>query len=471
MFFDVDLDENGPNLVPLLSRNFHREEMGENSTYFYMDESARGKRSNREKQQQQLRSRRDIDDIDCISQEENLKHTINYTSVSDRLKGVRIFDNVKFYMRDVSYEQLFDERIRLANNVFDHFGSGCSEIANGCDNDRVADILISQLAFGIVKFLNDKILRNEDKIGRVIFRNSKFMFALTSDFASNHLIKVRDISDVRLLKNLLNEDRSNQRLYDTEGPSVGIVEPSDAVFGSGNNNNEYCCDGEESQFDDRWDEMRKQLFSKVPMNVDSGLSCGGDDGDGDSYHHQYYSFDDYDDEEIRNGDADARWGTVQNETAMLLFVDREAIINMLDYIRYFAPANPSDRYRICIDRREDVASGSDGSSKNDKSEVSRNTKHTLKESVKVISPSTHITTQFNNTVPDFKTSVKSLLLLMLDKCLTRSVRNNGEESKRLKSSLPNIHLGIIDTIGEIKVKIQAPEDITARGNFTYCDLK
>lgn len=362
---------------------------------------------------------------------------------NDESRGFRLFDGALFSIKDVSSEELFLDRIKIAYSAFEKY----VEPTLLKSPVQITRALLTALGACIVRYFSKRSVNNSHKpvITEIINLNSPLMFCTTSDFCRSYLYTKTTDND-NMLDRALNVFGT-----DTASSTVDITAA----------NTQY------NNIPDEWKECR-ELWSKsskiLSSLVEGGVNTdlGQDDGD-------YYT----------STDSNKRR---EVEALLFLLCDFETLHNYLSYIIYMTPNDLNRRYNVqfdclkrfkssnetivnastacCIERAEqktnDLTKSALSSYILQKSSEKKTNDIANQEEEVVYDDSIRI----ENIVERNTDLVKNLLLMLFDKNVSYLLdngfdnlnrrRNYSNISKEIGSS--TIYTGIIDTVGQVATR-------------------
>lgn len=129
---------------------------------------------------------------------------------NDESIGFRSFDGALFSIKDVSSEELFLERVKLAYGAYE------TDVEPNLVKSpvQITKSILTALGASIVYYFSKKSLNNDGRpiINEIIHLNSPLMFCTNSDFCKSYLyVKTENKDDNILIKafKIFGDDRSS----------------------------------------------------------------------------------------------------------------------------------------------------------------------------------------------------------------------------------------------------------------------
>lgn len=163
----------------------------------------------------------------------NIKNSINVINKSnDESRGFRLFDGALFSIKDVSSEELFLERMKIAYGAYETY----VEPNLVKSPVQITKSILTALGASIVYYFSRKSLNNDGKpiINEIIHLNSPLMFCTNSDFCKSYLYVKTENKDYNILNkafqifgNGSSSSDDNLNNYSNSTKNNGIVSDDD----------------------------------------------------------------------------------------------------------------------------------------------------------------------------------------------------------------------------------------------------
>lgn len=400
---------------------------------------------------------------------------------NDESRGFRLFDGALFSIKDISSEELFLNRVKIAYSAFNKY----VEPSLLKSPEKITKVMLNALAATIVRYFSKQAYGSANKpvITKIVYLNSPQMFCNTSDFCRSYMY-VKSNENDSLIDDAIKVFGSEQipDFNNRDGNSGGDNFQSNYEIPS-----PVDIPAEWVECAKQWsrsEEIMKSLAGEIDMAVEP-------DNIVDSF---------------SNFNVDAK-----NDSEALLFLlcDYETLHNYIAYIMYMTPFDTGRRYYVefdCLKRhKHDLASGevSNGATaccakqaENNVTDMTKNAissfimkrsserKSRLVEELK--ENEKNDTLKIRSAVSRNSELLKNVLLMLFDKNVSRLLDNGFDNlNKRRKYSTyskeigsSTIYTGIIDTVGNISTKLKdspfiigGVDDVTDNNNLDVGDSR